>query len=70
LRVLDDDEPRAPPQATLADKIVETLTSTGPQTPRELRAACGVRMARVYDALRHLADDGRVVQDHGAYQLA
>jgi hypothetical protein len=71
LRVLDNDEPRAPPpQATVADKIVDTLTSTGPQTPRELRAACGVRMARVYDALRHLADDGRVVQDHGAYQLA
>ena len=71
LRVLDDETvPDPPAHAGLAELIVDTLTAAGPQTPRQLRAACRVRMARVYDVLRHLADDGRVVHAGDAYQLA
>ena len=72
LRVLDDQDvaPSAPPSDDLGDRIVEALVHTGPLTPRQLRAACRVRMARVYDVLRLLAADGRVVRNGAGYQLA
>jgi sugar-specific transcriptional regulator TrmB len=38
-------------------------------TPRQLRAACRVRMARVYEALQVLAADGIVVQNGAGYRL-
>lgn len=64
LGVLHEDEAptSAPPSDDLGERIVEALADGEPLTPRQLRAACRVRMARVYDALQQLADDGRVVQ--------
>lgn len=73
LRVLDDDELHdagdASPTDDLGERILTALARGQPLTPRELRAVCRVRMARVYDALRQLADDGRVVGNGAGYHL-
>ena len=39
-------------------------------TPRRLRDASHVRMARVYDALAALLATGKVVRDGAGYRLA
>ncbi len=73
LRVLDDEEEASdvpPPSDDLADRIVEALADEGSLTPRQLRAVCHVRMARVYDVLQLLAADGRVVRNGAGYHLA
>jgi hypothetical protein len=58
----------APP---LTDLIVGALReSSKPMTPRRLRDACRVRMARVYDALGELAGTGRVLRDGARYRPA
>jgi hypothetical protein len=70
LRVLDNGiTPEAAAPGNLGDLIIDALTAAGPQTPRQLRVACRVRMARVYDALRRLTDDGRVRHHGDAYRL-
>lgn len=72
LRVLDDnsnDHDGSPPD-DLPARIIETLTHAGPLSSRELRAACHVRMARVYEALRDLAEASLVVRDGDAYRVA
>jgi hypothetical protein len=72
LRVLDDQEaPDVPPPSDdLADRIVGALAGAGPLTPRQLRAVCHVRMARVYDVLQLLAVDGRIARNGAGYHLA
>ena len=74
LSVLDDaqvnDADAPAPTAELTDRIVEALASGQPLTPRQLRAVCRVRMARVYGALRQLTRDGRVVGNGAGYRLA
>jgi len=72
LRVLDEDEcPASPPSDDddLGQRIVDALTEAAPMTPRQLRAACRVRMARVYHALEALAADGVVVRNGAGYRL-
>lgn len=71
LRVLDDEETaESPPSDDLGDRMLEALADAGPLTPRQLRAACHVRMARVYDVLQLLAAEGRVVRNGAGYLLA
>lgn len=74
LRVLDDDElhdaDALSPADDLGDRIVAALARGQPLTPRQLRAECHVRMARVYDALRQLGQDGRVIGNGTGYRLA
>jgi hypothetical protein len=76
LRVATDggDEPASalhndPDGDTLADRIVAAIADAGPMTPRQLRAACRVRMARVYRELRELAACGRVAHTGDLYRL-
>lgn len=59
------DAPSPPPSDDLGERIVEALADGSSLTPRQLRAACRVRMARVYDTLQQLADDGRAIQGTG-----
>jgi hypothetical protein len=62
-----------PPTAEpiLTDRILGALReSPEPMTPRQLRDACRVRMARVYDALAELAQIGTVVRSGAAYRSA
>lgn len=72
LRVLgeDDECPASPPSDDdIGQRIVDALAEAAPMTPRQLRAACRVRMARVYDALQALATDGVVVRNGAGYRL-
>jgi hypothetical protein len=58
-------------EPSLGDRILEALRSApAPLTPRELRDACRVRMARVYQALAELAARGAVTRDGSSYRLA
>jgi len=73
LRILDDnDEIAAASPADdnrIGERIVEALAGAAPMTPRQLRAVCRVRMARVYEALQGLAADGIVVRNGVGYHL-
>jgi hypothetical protein len=58
-------------EPSLGDRILEALRSApAPLTPRELRDACRVRMARAYQALAELAARGAVTRDGSSYRLA
>lgn len=70
-------EPRTDAEASeasapsLGDRILEVLRgSPAPMTPRELRDACRVRMARVYQALAELAARGAVAREGSSYRPA
>lgn len=66
--VVDTPATAAPP---LTELILGALrNSSQPMTPRQLRDACRVRMARVYDALGKLAGSGAVVHDGCRYRPA
>ena len=73
LRVVDSHTENASDAASsednLRDRIVAAIAETGPLTPRQLRAACRVRMASVYRELRELTAAGRVVHAGDTYQL-
>jgi hypothetical protein len=78
LRVADHSDPAAalvpnPPDAAppLGDRLLDVLReSAEPMTPRRLRDASHVRMARVYDALAALLATGQVIRDGAGYRLA
>lgn len=73
LRVVDDPAEHAgaaqSSEDNLRDRIVAAIANAGPLTPRQLRAACRVRMASVYRELRELAATGRVIHAGDAYHL-
>lgn len=75
LRVVErkaDAEAQAAPHAAaaeLTELILGTLRqSAEPMTPRKLRDACRVRMARVYDALAALTTTGAVMREGSGYR--
>lgn len=74
LRVVETRPDAQPSQASVpsvGDRILEVLRdSPGPMTPRELRDACRVRMARVYQALAELTERGAVARDGSSYRPA
>ena len=68
-KAVADPPPAAGP--VLTDRILAALRdSSQPLTPRQLRDACRVRMARVYDALAELANSGAVVRSGATYRPA
>lgn len=73
LRVVEPSTaPESPPASagpSLGDRILEALRgSPEPMTPRELRDACRVRMARIYAALAELAARGAVAREGSRYR--
>jgi hypothetical protein len=74
LRVVERKAVADPPTAVepgLPERILAVLRdSPQPMTPRQLRDACRVRMARIYDALAELAKTGSVARSGAAYRLA
>jgi hypothetical protein len=55
----------------LRDRLLDVLRdSSEPMTPRSLRQASHVRMARVYDALAALLAAGQVTRDGAGYRLS
>jgi len=66
-------EAESPPSSepSLGDRILEVLRdSAAPMTPRQLRDACHVRMARVYQALAQLGERGAITRDGSTYRSA
>jgi hypothetical protein len=76
LRTLDDDEeitetpPSGDGHADLDNRILAALSTAEPLTPRQLRSACRVRMARIYDALQRLGAARRILRNGAGYRLA
>ena len=69
---LDGSPPSSPTKSDppLGDRLLELLReSAAPMTPRSLRQASHVRMARVYDALSALLTAGQVIRDGAGYRL-
>jgi hypothetical protein len=55
----------------LGDRLLDLLReSAAPMTPRSLRQASHVRMARVYDALSALLTAGQIIRDGPGYRLS
>jgi hypothetical protein len=58
-------------EPSLGDRILEVLRdSAAPMTSRQVRDACHVRMARVYQALAELTERGAVARDGSSYRSA
>ncbi|HEY6726475.1 MAG TPA: AAA family ATPase [Polyangiaceae bacterium] len=62
-------EPTPSSEPSLGDRILDALRcSAEPMTPRELRDACRVRMARVYQALAELVERRAVTREGSTYR--